>query len=262
MSRLQPGTDLGDSGLEVLENGGLLTARMPAVLVEPVFLSNPRKPRASPTRVGERLEAIAAAVAEGVDAWLRSKRLGPLETTGVSGPVPGAVMTAEDPLLAAPRGSAARALVSALQAEARRPEEVRATSPRSTAWRPSSGLTRLSSSPSRRTRLAGGNHRPGQIISTRRGSASPVRTSPHPPGRAVDGGARPPGAPLPLRGRADSTRPSPGALRPTRSPLRRGAGGGASTQRQQPGGSDRTVGDRPGLRGTCCSGGSRLFAER
>ena len=52
VSRLQPGTDLGDSGLEVLENGGLPTARMPAVLVEPVFLSNSRKLRASPTRVG------------------------------------------------------------------------------------------------------------------------------------------------------------------------------------------------------------------
>jgi N-acetylmuramoyl-L-alanine amidase len=126
VSRLQPGTDLGDSGLEVLENGGLLTARMPAVLVEPVFLSNPEEAARLADPSGERLEAIAAAVAEGVDAWLRSKRLGPLETTGVSGLVPGASMTAEDPLLAAPRGSAARALVSALQAEARRPEEVRA----------------------------------------------------------------------------------------------------------------------------------------
>ena len=64
VSRLRPGTGLGDSGLEQLENGGLLTARMPAILVEPVFLSNPeeaerladpagggatRSPRRSPT---------------------------------------------------------------------------------------------------------------------------------------------------------------------------------------------------------------------
>ena len=85
VSRLQPGTDLGDSGLEVLENGGLLTARMPAVLVEPVFLSNPEEAARLADPGGERLEAIAAAVTDGVDAWLRSKRLGPLERAGVSG---------------------------------------------------------------------------------------------------------------------------------------------------------------------------------
>ena len=47
--------------------------------------------------------------------------------TGAQWPRARVHATAEDPLLAAPRGSAARALVSALQAEARRPEEVRAT---------------------------------------------------------------------------------------------------------------------------------------
>src|SRR5215203_6429002 len=126
VSRLQPGTDLGDSGLEVLENGGLLTARMPAVLVEPVFLSNPEEAARLADPGGERREAIAAAVADGVDAWLRSKRLGPLEMAGVDGLVPGVSMTAEDPLLAAPRGAALRALGSALQAEATRREELRA----------------------------------------------------------------------------------------------------------------------------------------
>ena len=121
VSRLQPGTDLGDSGLEVLENGGLLTARMPAVLVEPVFLSNPRKPRASPTRVGNGWRRLRR-------RWPRASMPG-CDRSGLGRsdnwrqwPVPGAFMTAEDPLLAAPRGSAARALVSALQAEARRPE--------------------------------------------------------------------------------------------------------------------------------------------
>src|ERR671912_1221767 len=61
VSRLQPGTDLGDSGLEVLENGGLLTARMPAVLVEPVFLSNPEEAARLAGPPGERREAVAAA---------------------------------------------------------------------------------------------------------------------------------------------------------------------------------------------------------
>src|SRR5687767_10870294 len=102
VSRLQPGTDLGDSGLELLENGGLLTARMPAVRVEPVFLSNPAEAARLTDPGGERLHAIAAAVTDGVDTWLRSKRLGPLEVTGVPGLTPGLAMTAADPLLAAP----------------------------------------------------------------------------------------------------------------------------------------------------------------
>src|SRR5215212_11729633 len=118
VSRLQPGTDLGDSGLEVLENGGLLTARMPAVLVEPVFLSNTEEAARLADPGGERLDAIAAAVADGVDAWLRSRGLGPLDVPAVSGRAPGVAMTAEEPLLAAPRGAAVRALGSALQAEA------------------------------------------------------------------------------------------------------------------------------------------------
>jgi N-acetylmuramoyl-L-alanine amidase len=126
VSRLQPGTDLGDSGLEVLENGGLLTARMPAVLVEPVFLSNPEEATRLADPAGERLEAIASAVADGVDTWLRSRGLGPLDVTGVPGRTPVMAMTAEDSLLAAPRGAAMQALESALQAGATRPEEVRA----------------------------------------------------------------------------------------------------------------------------------------
>jgi N-acetylmuramoyl-L-alanine amidase len=126
VSRLQPGTDLGDSGLEVLENGGLLTARMPAVLVEPVFLSNPEEAARLADPSGQRLDAIAAAVVDGVDAWLRSKQLGPLDVAGVHDRAPGVAMTAADPLLAAPRGSAVRALGSALTAQATRPDELRA----------------------------------------------------------------------------------------------------------------------------------------
>jgi N-acetylmuramoyl-L-alanine amidase len=126
VSRLQPGTDLGDSGLEVLENGGLLAARMPAVLVEPVFLSNPEEAARLADPSGERREAIAAALVDGVDAWLRSKRLGPLDVTGVPGRALELALTVGDPLLAAPRGSAVRALGSSLSAEARRPEDLRA----------------------------------------------------------------------------------------------------------------------------------------
>lgn len=126
VTRLQPGTDLGDSGLEVLENGGLFTASMPAVLVEPVFLSNPDEAARLADPASERREAIAAAVTEGVDAWLRSKRLGPLDAAGVPGRTSALTMTAEDPLLAAPRGSAVRALAAALSAEANRPEDLRA----------------------------------------------------------------------------------------------------------------------------------------
>src|SRR5215212_8700055 len=126
VTRLQPGTDLGDSGLEVLENGGLMTARMPAVLVEPVFLSNPEEAARLADPAGERREAIAAAVTDGVDAWLRSKRLGPLDATGIPGRAPGLIMTVEDPLIAARRGSAVQALASAIRAGARRPEDLRA----------------------------------------------------------------------------------------------------------------------------------------
>jgi len=126
VTRLQPGTDLGDSGLEVLENGGLMTARMPAVLVEPVFLSNPEEAARLADPAGERREAIAAAVTDGVDAWLRSKRLGPLDAAGIPGRAPGLIMTVEDPLIAARRGSTVQALASALRAGARRPEDLRA----------------------------------------------------------------------------------------------------------------------------------------
>ena len=126
VSGLQPGTELGDSGLEQLENGGLLTARMPAVLVEPLFLSNPEEAARLADPGGERLEAIARAVAEGVDVWLRSRRLGPIDVGEVPGQAPQFVMAAEDPLLASPRGTAVQALAVALGMRAARPEELQA----------------------------------------------------------------------------------------------------------------------------------------
>jgi len=65
---LAPGTNLGDGGTEQLENGGLLAARMPAALVEPVFLSNPDE--AARLAGGDRVDRIAAALAGGVAGWL------------------------------------------------------------------------------------------------------------------------------------------------------------------------------------------------
>jgi N-acetylmuramoyl-L-alanine amidase len=115
VSRLQPGTDLGDSGLEELENGGLLTARMPAVLVEPVFLSNPEEAARLADRAGTRRDDIARAVADGVDVWLRSQRTGPIVADASR---PRVVMTPRDPLLAPSRGSATQALAAGFAAGA------------------------------------------------------------------------------------------------------------------------------------------------
>jgi N-acetylmuramoyl-L-alanine amidase len=122
VGHLRPGTELGDSGLEQLENGGLLTARMPAILVEPVFLSNPVEAARLMDEGGGRRDAIAQAIADGVDVWLRSRGLGP------SGPLPApgddwAAMTSDDRLRAPARGtvvsvlSHATAMGAARQAE-------------------------------------------------------------------------------------------------------------------------------------------------
>jgi N-acetylmuramoyl-L-alanine amidase len=123
VSRLQPGTDLGDSGLEQLENGGLLTARMPAVLVEPVFLSNPDEAARLTDPGGERRQAIAQAIADGVEAWFGAR--------GFSGrwltrPERRFVVAPGDRLLEPPRGSAEQVLASRHAVAAARPEELRA----------------------------------------------------------------------------------------------------------------------------------------
>jgi hypothetical protein len=123
VTRLQPGTDLGDSGIEQLENGGLLAARMPATLIEPVFISNPDEALRLADPAGARLQDIASALADGIDIWLRSQRLGPVPT--VIGQNRG-FMSAQDPLLAPPRGSLAQAAGAALAAGVSRPDEVQA----------------------------------------------------------------------------------------------------------------------------------------
>jgi N-acetylmuramoyl-L-alanine amidase len=121
VNHLQPGTDLGDSGLEQLANGGLLTAWMPAVLVEPVFLSNPAEAARLADPTGTRRDDIAHAVADGVGVWLRSRGHGPIMTVGFRG---SQSMTVHDSLLAPARGSTKPMLAAALAAGATRPTDL------------------------------------------------------------------------------------------------------------------------------------------
>jgi N-acetylmuramoyl-L-alanine amidase len=123
VNRLQPGTKLGDAGLEQLENGGLLTARMPAILVEPVFLSNPDEAARIADPSGERLDAIAEAIGNGVAAWLWTQGMAP---AAPSSPALAPIITPHDRLLAPPRGSAARIIASPPAAVAKRPEALAA----------------------------------------------------------------------------------------------------------------------------------------
>ena len=131
VAELGPGTDLEDGGLEQLENGGLLRARMPAVLVEPVFLSHPAE--AARLATGERQEAIARAIARGVATWF-----GPGIADGQRAPEPRRVGQApvterdvgllgpNDALLGPARGAAERVMEAAEEAGAERLPEVRA----------------------------------------------------------------------------------------------------------------------------------------
>lgn len=56
------------SAVDRFDNGGLLRAKMPSVLVEAVFLSHPGEAKALAD--GTRQEAIAQAIASGIAAWL------------------------------------------------------------------------------------------------------------------------------------------------------------------------------------------------
>jgi N-acetylmuramoyl-L-alanine amidase len=120
---LSPGTNLDDGGIEQLENGGLLRARMPAALVEPVFLSNPTEAARLTAGDGVRLEQIAGAIARGVEAWLGRDAAG-------NRPAPPAAehgfLRAIDSLRGPPRGSAKQAIAAAEAAGAVRLPDVRA----------------------------------------------------------------------------------------------------------------------------------------
>lgn len=68
---LQPlGIPLND--VDRFDNGGLLRAKMPGVLVEAVFLSNPDEARKLAS--GTREEEIADVLALGIDMWMRVER--------------------------------------------------------------------------------------------------------------------------------------------------------------------------------------------
>lgn len=127
-AELRPDSDLGDGGVEQLENGGLLRAHMPAVLVEPVFLSNPDEAARLAAPDGARLEQIAVAIARGIAAWLGVK----LTVGAASDSAPrvatdeGSMLAASDSLLGPARGSPAEAIAAAEVAGAHRLPEVRA----------------------------------------------------------------------------------------------------------------------------------------
>ena len=116
---LTPRSDLTDSGIEQFENGGLLRARMAAVLVEPLFLSHPDEVTRLTT--GSRGDEIALAVARGVEAWFGRTGGSPRPVAGnATGP-----LRAGDPLLGAARGSVAGMASVAEARGARRLPEVR-----------------------------------------------------------------------------------------------------------------------------------------
>ncbi len=62
------------SPVERFDNGGLLRAKMPSVLVEAVFLSNPAE--AAALQTDDRTRAIAEAIAAGIVAWPGLDRTG------------------------------------------------------------------------------------------------------------------------------------------------------------------------------------------
>lgn len=53
---------------ERFDNGGLLRAKMPSVLLEPVFLTNPNE--AKKLANGDRRDEIARAIATGIVSWM------------------------------------------------------------------------------------------------------------------------------------------------------------------------------------------------
>jgi hypothetical protein len=93
---------------------------MPAILIEPVFLSNPAEGARLADPSGARLDAIAQGIAEGTDVWLRSRGYGPIDVASRAK----RSMTAQDPLLAPPRGSTAQVLGAAFALGASRPSDL------------------------------------------------------------------------------------------------------------------------------------------
>ncbi|HEV2074458.1 MAG TPA: N-acetylmuramoyl-L-alanine amidase [Thermomicrobiales bacterium] len=58
------------AGVDRFDNGGLLRAKMPSVLVEAVFLTNPDEAKKLANGTGTRQDEIAQAIANGIAAWM------------------------------------------------------------------------------------------------------------------------------------------------------------------------------------------------
>jgi N-acetylmuramoyl-L-alanine amidase len=67
MNNAMSGLGIPASPVERFDNGGLLRAKMPAVLVEAVFLTNPAEARA--LQDGTRTREIAEALVAGIISW-------------------------------------------------------------------------------------------------------------------------------------------------------------------------------------------------
>ncbi len=87
-AELRPGTNLGDGGIKAFDSGALLRARMPAVLVEPVFLSNREEAARLAAGDGARLAQVAAAIAAGVHAALGRPAPAAVGLAPTSAPLP------------------------------------------------------------------------------------------------------------------------------------------------------------------------------
>ncbi len=98
---LRPGTNLSDGGIKTFDSEALLRAQMPAVLVEPVFLSNPEEAARLASGDGARVAQVAAAIASGVRAGLALPAPTVVAPAPTSAPLPdppgGLVRPAADP---------------------------------------------------------------------------------------------------------------------------------------------------------------------
>jgi N-acetylmuramoyl-L-alanine amidase len=65
--------EIYDGGLRRLRNGGMIAARMPAALVEPIFLSNMAEAARLTASDGDRRQQIARSIADGIVTWLRQE---------------------------------------------------------------------------------------------------------------------------------------------------------------------------------------------
>ncbi len=74
MNNAMSGLGIPTSPVERFDNGGLLRAKMPAVLVEAVFLTNPAEARA--LQDGTRTREIAEALVAGIVSWPGLARAG------------------------------------------------------------------------------------------------------------------------------------------------------------------------------------------